>query len=288
MRLLFLRIQLALVAIPFALLAQSGTEIFLFKIEKITEGFELKNSQNITDRIGYDNQPFFHPSLPLIYYTAQADNQTDIWTYNYQTKKTNQLTKTEDSEYSPTLTPDHKHITCIVQRKSNGDQDLVKFNLKQITQPEILLESSKTGKIGYHAWNPKGQLVAFVLGEPNTLQSFDVKNQKGTMIAQNIGRSLHYLKGKKVFSYVDNEGKIKLYDPENQQIKVYASGLPDSDNYNSWNKNGVLFATKNEEIYFFDEKSNSWKTVNVPTDIPKNKISRIAIKDNLMAVVINE
>ena len=92
-----------------------GTEIYLFDLSVKKSKVSVSTPQNITNHIGYDNQPFFHPSKPLLYYaSADAEGKTDIKTYNYELKTTRQLTITSDREYSPTLTPDGKFISCII------------------------------------------------------------------------------------------------------------------------------------------------------------------------------
>lgn len=271
--------------------AQNGTEIYLLEIQKTSDGFKLENPINISNRTGYDNQPNFHPSKSLIYFSSQKNGQTDIWSYDYQSKKLSQTTNTEDSEYSPTVIPGENAISCIVQRKSNGDQDLVKISLENPKNTEIILESQKTGKIGYQAWSENKELVTFVLGEPNELHFFDLSDNKESTLAKNIGRSLHYITKRKAFSFVENENntwKIKLLDPKTKKITTYTNGLENSENYNAWNKNGVLFGTKDKELYFFNEKDQKWKSIMLPIGIPKNKMSRLTLKDNLLAIVVEE
>ncbi|HLO43099.1 MAG TPA: hypothetical protein VK175_02125 [Leadbetterella sp.] len=270
---------------------QNGTEIFLLEIQKDANGFSVKKPLNISNRIGYDNQPSFHPSKSLIYFSSQKDGQTDIWSFDYDSKKLTQITNTEDSEYSPTVTPDQKSLSCIVQRKSNGDQDLVKFSIDNPEKTEIILESQKAGKIGYHAWGPNNELVTFVLGEPNTLQLFENQSKSGNILGKNIGRSLHYVKNKKAFSFVEKDGEnwnVKLLNPQNQMVTTFAEAIKDSEYYNDWNDAGVLFSSKNKELFFFETKSNTWKNVTLPNGFPSNKISRLAIKGNLLALVVNE
>lgn len=271
--------------------AQNGTEVYLLEIQKTSDGFNIQNPVNISNRTGYDNQPSFHPSKSLIYFSSQNNGQTDIWSYNYKSKKLAQITNTKDSEYSPTVTPDQKNISCIVQRKSNGDQDLVKFSIKNPKNSEIILESQKAGKIGYHTWSQKNELITFVLGEPNTLQLFENQSKSGNILGKNIGRSLHYVPSKKAFSFVEIDGgigNVKLMETKNQKISIFAEALIHSELYNCWNKDGVLFGTIQNHLMFYDEMSKTWKNVTLPSGFPSNKISRIAIKDNFLALVINE
>lgn len=118
--------------VPFSLSAQQppGTEIYLFDLMIKKSRIQLSNPQNITNHAGYDNQPFFHPDKPLIYYSsARAEDKTDILEYNYTTKATRHITTTPEREYSPTVTPDKNFLSCIIQR-DNGEQNLGKYPIE--------------------------------------------------------------------------------------------------------------------------------------------------------------
>jgi hypothetical protein len=168
---------------------------------------------------------------------------------------------------------------------------LVKFSIENPEKSEIILESQKAGKIGYHAWSQNNELVTFVLGEPNTLQLFENQSKSGNILGKNIGRSLQYVKSIKAFSFVEKDGEnwnLKLLNPKSQTVTTFAEALKDSEYYNAWNDAGVLFSSKDKELFFFEPKSKTWKNVTLPSGFPSNKISRLAIKGNLLALVINE
>ena len=168
---------------------QTGSEIILFDL-KINDGqIFLSNPINITNHKGYDNQPSFHPSKPIIYYASFDDSsRSDIKFYNYQTGKTSNLTVTREREYSPTVTPDGKFISCIIQR-DNGAQDLGKYPIEG-GQPEVLINNLV---VGYHVWIDQNRLLLFVLGDSNTnaLHYYNLSAKSDSVIADNIGRSLH-------------------------------------------------------------------------------------------------
>ena len=274
-----------------SLFAQSGTEIYLLDISKSGDIFTLSNPKNITDRVGYDNQPFFHPTKTLLYFTAMVDGQTDIWSYDYKTGKSLQITNSIDSEYSPTVTPDQKYLSCIVQRKSNGDQDLVKYNIDNSTKTQIIFESQKTGKIGYQAWLNDNELITFVLGEPQTLHYQNLISKKDTMVASNIGRSLHLIPKQKAFSYVqqiDKKWMVRSFNPSKNTITDIAESNSDSEHYNAWTSEGILLESRNAEIYSYIAATQSWVYVILPENLPKKKISRMAIKSNKIAIVLDE
>ena len=282
---------LTLLLISVKLFAQSGTEIYLLDLSNSGGNITLSNPKNITNRLGYDNQPFFHPSQPLLYYTAMQDGQSDIWSYNYKTGERLQITNTIDSEYSPTVTPDKKYLSCIVQRKSNGDQDLVKYTIKNPTETQIIFESQKTGKIGYQAWLNSNELITFVLGEPQTLHYQNLITKKDTVVAPNIGRSLHLIPKQKAFSFVqevDKKWMIRSFNPSKNTIIDIAESSSESEHYNAWTSDGIILESKNSAIFCYDFPSKQWKKVNLPTDLPQKKISRMAVKENKIAIVIEE
>src|SRR5262245_13514026 len=102
--------------------AQPGSEIYLFDLSLKKSSVALKNPVNITGRVGYDNQPYFHPDLPLIFFTsADTSGRTDIRSYDYKKKTLIVITESPEREYSPTVTPDKGHLSCIIQR-DNGAQ----------------------------------------------------------------------------------------------------------------------------------------------------------------------
>ncbi len=274
------------------LLAQNGTDVYLLDLSVSAGKLTLSNPRNVSDKVGYDNQPFFHPTQPLLYYTSMmADKQTDIWSYNTEMGVRKQITNTPDSEYSPTVLPDKQTISCIVQRKANGDQDLVKYSLSDPTATTPLLESQKTGKIGYQAWLNENEAVVFVLGEPNSMHYLNRKTGKDTTIATNIGRSLHRVQGQNAFSFVQqvaDKWLIRAYDPARNQVSTIAESSPDSEHYMAWATPDILLESRGNELWQYDLKATKWQVVRLPENLPRKKLSRIAVAGKQIALVIDE
>ena len=91
--------------------AQPSTDIHLYDVAVKARTVVLSNPRNVTPRAGYDNQPSFHATLPLLYYAAGAEGgQTDLRAYNYHTGASQSLTATPEREYSPTLTEDQQFL----------------------------------------------------------------------------------------------------------------------------------------------------------------------------------
>jgi hypothetical protein len=284
-------VLLIFILFSFSIYAQNGSEIFLFDISRTGEKVVLINPENITKRIGYDNQPFFHPKKPIVYFTSMENGQTDIWEYNYKSMTKRQITFTEDSEYSPTVIPGTYTISCIVQRKANGDQDLVKIDLTNPKQTEILLLSQKTGKVGYQAWLNEDKLVTFILGSPQSLHFHDLSKKEDQVIVQNISRSLHLIPKTKVFSFVqelDKKWLIRNFDPNSGTIETITKSDPNSEHYNAWMNKNKIFESRNSDIFAYDLNINLWSKVALPVGFNSKKISRMAIKGNKIAVVMDE
>jgi hypothetical protein len=66
-------------------LAQTGSEILLFDLSIKKDKLVLSNPKNITNHVGYDNQPSFHADQPLIFYSSfNLDGRSDIKSYDYK------------------------------------------------------------------------------------------------------------------------------------------------------------------------------------------------------------
>lgn len=267
--------------------AQPGTEIIVFDVSINKAGITVSSPANITNHKGYDNQPYFYKSN--IYYSSHTDSaQMDIMKYDLHEKTTNRITKTADNEFSPTLTPDKKYISCILQRK-NGKQDLVKYPLAAGT-PRIIIDNLK---VGYHAWADNNNLVLFVLEDTSTftLNHYNTATRKNKIITADIGRSLQKIPGKPAVSFIKKYREtwvINQYDVLTKKTTKIVT-TPVNWEFHTWTKNGLIIITDGSEIYF-TAAGNKWKKVNIKSDIPLKNITRLALNEqnNKLAVVISE
>ena len=266
-----------------------GTEIFLFDLKVSQNNIILSNPQNITNRVGYDNQPYFHPEKPIVYYSAANESgRTDIMVYNYKTGERKKLTDTPEREYSPTVTPDGKFISCIIQR-DNGAQDLGMYPIDG-GEPVIIIDNLT---VGYHAWITDDLLVLFVLGRPNTLRLYSVSDKKDLMLAENIGRSLHRIPGTNDISFIDKQGaewQIKRYNSKNGTIETVTPTLPNREDM-AWTTDGKILMSDGKKLFFVNPgEHSSWREATLPKMIAPQGISRLAINTTLskIAIVVDE
>src|SRR5262249_45593310 len=136
--------------------------------------------------------------------------------------------QTTEREYSPTLTPDEQFVSCIIQR-DDGAQDLGKYPVTGGEALTILNDRI----VGYHAWVDNSHLALFILGKenkPSTLHYLRLPTKSDTLIAENVGRSIHRVPGESAFTFVhkvtESKWFIKKYNPRKSEITVIAATPP--------------------------------------------------------------
>jgi hypothetical protein len=284
--LIFLLGMLALVSTTIAQ-PPPGNEIYVFDLSLKKEKIQLTNLQNITNHLGYDNQPYFHPDKTLIYYTsANADGKTDLKEYDYKTKNTRNITNSTDGEFSPTVTPDGKFISCIMQRE-NGAQDLGKYPIEG-GAPIILIN---TLTVGYHAWINETNLLLFILGDTMSLHQYNLSSGSDKIIAKQIGRSLHKIPNSESMSFVhkvsEKEWLIKRLNADGS-IETITSTLPGREDL-TWTPDRKILMSDGKSLFYYSLDKKEWQKIEM-TPFSTGTITRLAInkKGNKLAMVVSE
>ncbi|MBL7848158.1 MAG: hypothetical protein JNL40_11860 [Cyclobacteriaceae bacterium] len=270
-------------------LAQPATEIYLFDIAARRNRITIDHPINITNHKGYDNQPSFNPKESQVYYASfNEDGRSDIRMYDYKRGITRTITQTTEREYSPTVTPDQQHLSCIIQRDNNA-QDLGKYPIEG--GPASVIVDNLT--VGYHVWADNSHVALFVLGTPNTLHYLRLPTQKDTVLAENIGRSLHHIPGEAAISFVhkvsEKEWLIKRLDTETLAITTLGTTLPGREDL-CWLPDGRILMSDGNELFFLVPGEELWKKVSHPPTVILKGVTRLAVSANgkKLAVVVNE
>jgi Tol biopolymer transport system component len=184
---------------PPAQTPRPDTDVFLSTLAPGQGAPRVDAPVNVSKHTGYDNQPAFTPDgLSVLFTTVRDGSQSDIHRYDIATGRIVPVTKTPESEYSPTVTPDGRHLS-VVRVEADGTQRLWRFTLAG-AEPTLVLEAIKP--VGYHAWIDEHTLVLFVLGRPSTLQVADTRTGQARTVASDIGRSLHRIPGRRTASFL--------------------------------------------------------------------------------------
>jgi tricorn protease-like protein len=254
------------------------------------KGDQPRPPMKITSYAGYNNQPFFTPDGRAILYTSIRNGQADIYRYDIRTGVTTQVTNTRESEYSPTVMPDGKHIS-VVRVEADGTQRLWKFPLAG-GAPSLILGNIKP--VGYHWWLDKHTLALFVLGsagKPHTLQIADVLTGQADVIAENPGRILRRIPNQNKLSFVhklsDQDWLIKSLDLKTRQISTLIKTLPGSEDY-AWTPEGALLMAKDTKIFRWEvSKDKDWVAIADISGSGLKSLTRIAVngKGDRIAIV---
>ncbi len=148
-----------------------ASDIFIVEVTSHNGKMKLGQPVKINASVGYNNQPSFTSDGQSIFYTWIRDKQADIYRYDLRGGTPTEITKTPESEYSPTLMPDGQSIS-VVRVEADGTQRLWRFPLAG-GAPSLILEKIKP--VGYHLWIDDHTLALFILGKPNTLQIADTR-----------------------------------------------------------------------------------------------------------------
>ncbi|MFN8164937.1 MAG: hypothetical protein U0X76_01885 [Bacteroidia bacterium] len=173
------------------LLAQfPDTDIMLYRMEKSGSGnIEIFSGENITNRKGYDNQPVFSPAGDKIIYVSISEKdstQSDLMEYDIATGNTKQLTKTKESEYSPTFSSDGKKLFVVHVDVDSGQR------LYSMTWPELnnLTRIENSDSVGYFGLLDSGKVAMFLISEPPRMVILDLSTHKSQFICNEPGRCM--------------------------------------------------------------------------------------------------
>lgn len=264
------------------------TDIYLFDIKCTGKTIKIENQKNITNRKGYDNQPYFHPDKPLLYFVSiKDDNQSDVYFYDLNKKNIQQFTKTSISEYSPQLSPDKKFITCVVV-EADSTQKIYAYDVLGKTNGKALFNEDS---IGYYSWMNTDTIIYYKLTQPQSLQVYDLSTNQNVCIAQHPARGFKSIDSDKFF--------YALKESDTTQIRSYSALLKKSEIIALTNKTNEdfiwqepfgLLKSENQKIFRYDSGFELWVEILDLSKIISKKISRFALskdKKHLAVVVHN-
>ncbi len=275
--------------------AAPDTEIFLAPLTVSGQHIAVGQPVNISNSPGYDNQPSFTPDgQGLLFTSARGGAQTDIYRYDLASKQVTQVTNTPESEYSPTVTPDHG--LSVVRVEADGTQRLWRFT-SDGRDPRVLLENVKP--VGYHAWSDDHTLALYVLGQPgtnqtSTLQVADLRTNSVRSIAADIGRSLLPIPGGHTISFVQRSVhgekttlSIKELDPATGAIRPLTPAVEGTTEVNAaWTADATLLTIQTDHLFAWRRGGNGWIDVAALDRLGLRGATRLAVSPDSQWIAI--
>lgn len=232
--------------------------------------------KNVTNHSGYDNQPFFTHDGQSILYTCETEGQTDIHRFDIAGGATERVTRTAESEYSPTPMAGGSAFSTI-RVEQDSTQRLWAFNLDG-SGARLLLPD--VAPVGYHAWVDSTSVALFVLGSPPTLQMTTLTSGTTTVEADNIGRSLHKVPDQRAVSYVrkisDSEWWIIVFDPAAHEHTRLVQTLPGREDY-AWTPDRSLLMADSTTLYQWKRGWDDWSPIAELASHGLGPVTRLAV-----------
>lgn len=262
------------------------TDIFLVKMDYNGYTYHFSRFKNITNRSGYDNQPFFTPDgKELLYVSIREDNQSDIYSYSLLDSTSRRITYSKESEYSPTRLKKKRKDYMTVRVDADSGQRLYKLNYKD---PLKSIQVKNTDSIGYYCVLTDSSVAMFILGEQSTLQILNTKNGQRTVVASGIGRCLKLVPEKNTMYFVTKENpkqwylnRLDIKTLKTEKLLQTPDGSEDfavlPDQRIIMGKEGILYATENDHWEVMGDFTYYFKNFFRMTISPDGKTMAIVV-----------
>lgn len=261
------------------------TELILFKIKTDKEKkIILRDSINITNRPGYDNQPSFSADGKKIYYVSvREDKQADIYSYDLKKKKTLRLTNTSESEYSP-VNYDEETLTSVVVEKDSA-QKIHFINVKNGNHERILDFDS----VGYYAFINPDTLIYYKLTKPHSLRYHCISTGEDKWIGDEPVRGFKKINRHRFVYGLRAKDKVNFYQYDFllQKAEPYCEYQSFNEDI-IWHKKFGLMKSEGNKIMRYDEIKRSWDVFFDLSNFGIKKITRFIFdQEDQYFVVVN-
>jgi len=268
-----------------------STQMHMFKLASEGKGIEVKEAWYLNgfNKSGYNNQMQFLDGLDKLVISSNAyypDSTNDILLLDFTDLSLDRLTKTVESEYSPTpISMDE--FTCIRVEKDGKDQGLWKYDINKNAAPIRLLEH--LDNVGYHLWLDDERVILFLVDDPNYMAVAYPDDDSFKVLESNIGRCFKRINSN-TFLYVhkisDAHWVLKshnLQNGENTTIVRMPNGVEDFDLL----QDNTLICGNNGYILIYDKQINQeeWLPYVDLSRFGLDNISRLVMKKNVLITV---
>jgi carboxymethylenebutenolidase len=266
--------------------APPDSDIFLLDLRREDGGFVVSSAPRaVTNRPGYDNQPLFTHDGDALLYTSIRHGQADTWRYDIPGERAAQVTRTPESEYSPTPMPGSDRFS-VVRVEADGSQRLWSF-APDGSDPRLVLPD--LAPVGYHAWVGPRTLALFVLGEPPTLQIAEPGPGPGRVVASRIGRAIQTVPGGAAVTFtqqVDGEWWLMELNVTTGALRP-VTRLLGPDGYHAHTPQGDILAAHGQGLFQLVEGAG-WVEIADLSTHGLGTLTRIAVSPDgrRLAVVV--
>jgi Tol biopolymer transport system component len=265
------------------------TEIFLLDLDLTSDSMQVSNGRNVTARPGYDNQPYFTKNSKTFLFSRDDGDQTDIYEYDIAKQTAERLSRSDNTEFSPTPFLDGSNLAFVTDRSnsiwyaSRDDLDNPKwvFAKNPIHEP-----------IGYFSWNhATGDILYWSQYGFSVTLAHESKTDVHYVSGNAIPSTPHIIPGTNKFSFVHRQANgdawIKELDPVSKAIRPLTPIVGSNANY-AWAPDRSIVMIEGSDLYRWRENgAASWDKIGDLTSQGIRSATRVAISPNgkRMAIV---
>lgn len=254
-----------------------STDIFLAPLNRVDGRPEIGEPVNVTDRAGYDNQPWFLQDGSAFLYASEREGQTDIFRYDIATRSTTRITQTPENEYSPSLPGDGSRMLVV-----RWPTDMSTGSLWWFT-PDGAPIGEATGsaaRVGYYAFADEHTLALFINDSVQSFVIADTRTGTTRRIGENLGGSgPRAIPGARAVSFLkqhaDSSRWLTRLDIDDLHETPLVRMLDDVANY-TWTPWNTVLAARGSTIYEWRGGDN-WSAVANYSRPELQQITRLAV-----------
>lgn len=271
-------------------LAVPECDIFLFDVQESDDAYSVSNPRNVTNRPGYDNQPWFTADSQSFLFTANGKpDRTDVFEYFIATGETKQVTDSADQEYSPQSSPDNQTISYVTDGATANQS--VWFTKRGSEEQDWLLgKQGEREPIGYYSWNRKTGYILYWSRYGHSIRLVHESKELNHYVTGNAPPSTPHIipesfyktnDGPARFSFLHRQANgqtwLKELDPESLAIRPLITVRGSNNNY-CWTAGGQVLMADGTELYRWDYKSKEtgWQLVADLADHGLQSVTRVA------------
>ena len=257
------------------------SDIFLFDLSMDDGALSISGGENVTNRSGYDNQPFFTPDSRAFLYSRSDKNQTDIYEYDIASRTARPITQTETSEFSPVPSPDNAKISFVTDGPGANQNIAVMTRATPPKTVNLLPGDSLREPIGYYSWNhATGDVLYWSRYGFNVTLTHAEKNVYHYVSGDAVPSTPYVIPGSNRFSFVHRQGNsdvvIKAFDPETKSVTPLTS-LPGANANYGWTPDGAILIIEGGVLHRWTQDSGTWDKVADLKDHGINSAARLSV-----------
>ena len=230
-------------------------ETHIYLINYFKDGNNLKTTDifKISESVGYNNQPSFSTDCKQIYYTSNiADSlQTDLYAYDISKRKSNKISNTNLSEYSPMIQPGAAFALSYVRVEVDKKQNLRSYSA-DYSSPKNLVPCSDS--IGYYVWSDSSNLGLIILNNGLEFHTYRLGDPNTKLVANKVGRFLNYNGNSKDYVFLDKDSTletIKYFNTKSRIIEKTIQTLNDCEDY-AIDSNSDIFGSNGGRLFQYN------------------------------------